>query len=109
MWWHLLVRTLSGATYLFRFGDERTYVTSIGSSTGMDLSNLLVDPTSVNVRLGERMLLRSRGTGQIFRGTASVVYWELERVIPAGWPVVTSHDGDMDRIAVIPKDELVPA
>ncbi len=91
--WHLLVRTLSGATYFFRFNEERTYVTSSDSSTGMDLSNLLIDPTSVNVTLGKRVLLRSRGTGEIFRATANVVYWEITPIYPRRWGhTVTSHD-----------------
>lgn len=89
--WHLIVRTASGAMYLFRWNTERTYVTSTGSSTGDDYENMLVDPTSVAIALGQRMVIREPRGGYPIRYTASVVYWELGRV-DRDLPWVTSHD-----------------
>jgi hypothetical protein len=95
--YHLLVRTLSGAFYTFRVFHEsgNVYVTTQGSSTGSDLTNLRVCPCSLDIRVGERAGLRSLADDRLFRVTSTVVYWELTPIM--GGLTTTSHDFETEQ------------
>ena len=92
---HLVVVTLTGARYLFRFHQERTYASSWGSSA-YNLSNEVVSVSTADLKVGQRLPISPPNGGFPFMYTSRVQYWELTPIYPSvpydEMLTVTSHD-----------------
>lgn len=106
---HLTVWTTSGARYLIRMAtmaSGNVYVSSTDSSSGLDLTNCIVDPSSVQIGIGERMEFRNAyGTPIVL--TSRVTAWQLDRVDRVMTPVMHRFGDAPQRVVAESHDVYV--